>query len=317
MVCLNASTLRIQRFGTVAISVVFIPLLALLCFAEAQTLKSGESDGGQRKVALIVHVTDQGGYPVAPNSVKDVLVMERGKKLQVVDGPKIAGPKRIALLLDSNFHQRKVLALEQQNAVELLSEFEKTEAQALVMSYGTEIHSSGELVDDWDSLKNFTASLTVETDKHNETVLLYDAMKRAFEKLSDGPGTKAVVIFAEGNDHGSSIGWKSLTRLAHRAQIACYVVLFADHSFYGREVRHYGWCLVELVPKTGGRLWEVGDNPRKARETEQQVTRALDSQGLVEVLVPDVHLDRFHPVKVTSSGRQVTAQTGYFDDAMQ
>jgi hypothetical protein len=51
----------------------------------------------------------------------------------------------------------------------------------------------------------------------------YDAMKRAFEKLSDGPGTKAVVIFAEGNDHGSSIGWKSLTRLAHRAQIACYV----------------------------------------------------------------------------------------------
>jgi hypothetical protein len=56
--------------------------------------------------------------------------------------------------------------------VELLSEFEKVKAQALVMSYGTVIHSSGELVDDWDSLKNFTGSLTVGTDKHNETVLL-------------------------------------------------------------------------------------------------------------------------------------------------
>ena len=312
MVCRNASALKTQRFGTVAITVVSIPLLALLCFAEAQTLKSGKSDGGQRKVALIVHVTDQGGNPVAPNAVKDVLVMEHGKKLQVVDGPKIAGPKRIALLLDSNFHQRKVLALEQQNAVELLSEFEKIKAQALVMSYGTEIHSSGELVDDWDSLKNFTGSLTVETDKHNETVLLYDAMKRAFEKLNDGPGAKAVVVFAEGNDHGSSIGWKSLTRLAHRHQIACYVVLFADHGFYGREVRHYGYRLVELVPKTGGRLWEVGDNPRKARETEQQVTGALDSQGLVEVLVPDVHVNRFHPVKVTSSGCQRSSESVFF-----
>src|SRR6267142_107836 len=101
----------------------------------------------------------------------------------------------------------------------------------------------------------------------------------------DGPGTKAVVIFAEGNDHGSSIGWKSLTRLANRAHIACYVVLFADHSFCGREVRHYGYYLVELAPKTGGRLWEVGDNRRKAGDVAQRIALALDTQSLIEVLV--------------------------------
>lgn len=314
MVCLNVRTLKDRRLGTAVIAVVCGPLLATFCLAVAQSSNPRTGDAGQKKVAFIIHARDQGGNPIAPSSVKDLQVTEHGKKLQVVDGPKSAGPKQIALLLDSNFHQRKVLPLEQRTAVEMLSEFEKERAQTLVISYGAEIHSSGELTDDLGSLKNFTASLRVETDKRNETVLLYDAMKRAFERLSDGPGTKAVVVFAEGNDHGSSIGWAGLARLAQREHIACYVVLYADHSFYGREVRHYGYYLVELAPKTGGRVWEVGDNPEKAHRAAEQLILALDSQGLVEILVPDVHLNHFHPVKVTSSGYRVSAQTGYYDN---
>ena len=316
MVCLNVGTLKDRRLGTAVIAVVCGPLLATFCLAVAQTSNPRTGDAGQKKVALIIHATDQVGNPVAPDLVKDIVAMEHEKKLQVVDGPKSAGRTQIALLLDSNFHQRKVLALEQQTAVEMLSEFGKERAQALVMSYGAEIHSSRELTDDWAGLKNFTGSLQVETDKHNDTVLLYDAMKRALEKLGDG-GTKAVVVFAEGNDHGSSIGWTSLVRMAQRANVACYVVLFADHSFYGREVRHYGYYLVELTPKTGGKLWEVGDSPRKAHETAQQVTALLGSQGIIEVLVPDVRSNRFHPVKVTSTDYRVSAQTGYFDDGKQ
>src|SRR5437899_2745006 len=116
-----------------------------------------------------MHARDRDGNAVAPNSVKDVQVMEHGKKLQVVDGPKSAGPKQIVLLLDSNFHQRKVLPLEQQTALELIPEFEKKKAQVLVMSYGAEIHSSGELTHDWASLKGFTDSVRVETNNQNET----------------------------------------------------------------------------------------------------------------------------------------------------
>jgi|GEM_PF-3254441 len=315
MVCLNANTLKNRHLRNALLVAFCGPLFVTLCLAVPQAnTRKGDSD--QRKVTLIMHATDQRGNPVAPGSVKDVLAMEHGKKLQIVDGPKSAGPKQIVLLLDSNSHQRKVLPLEQQTAVELVSEFEKRKAQALVMSYGAEIHSSGELTADWVSLKGFTDSVRVEVDKHNETVLLYDAMKRALEKLGDGPGTKAVVIFAEGNDHGSSIGWASLARLAQRGHIACYVVMFADHSFYGREVRHYGYYLVELAPKTGGRLWEAGDNPRKAREAAQQLISALDSQGVIKVLVPDVHANRFHPVKVTSPGYRVSAQSGYFDNGI-
>ena len=311
MVCINAKGRHLRM---AVIAVICGPLLATLCFGIPQMSKPEKSDGAQKRMTIVVHLTDQNGNPVVPGSIRDVQVLEHGKKLQVVDGPKSAGPKQIALLLDSNFHQRKVLPLEQQIAVELLSEFEKEKAQGFVMSYGAVIHSSGELTDDWASLKGFTGLLRAETDKHNETVLLYDAMKRAVDNLGDGPGTKAVVVFAEGNDHGSSIGWDRLARLAQRGHIACYVVMFADHSFYGREVRHYGYYLVELAPKTGGELWEVGDKPRKAQEAVKEVILALNSQSLIEVVVPDVRSTRFHPVKITSAHHRISAQTGYYDD---
>lgn len=311
---MSIGTLKDESLGIAVLIVICGPLWAMLSSAGAQTSNPAV---GQRKVTLIIHAADQVGNPVGSDLLKDVVATEHGKKLQVVDGPKSVGHKQIAVLLDSNFHQRSVLALEQQTAVEMLSEFEKQKAEALVMSYGIEIHSSGELTDDLGRLRNFTDSLRVETDRRNETVLLYDAMKRAFDKLNDGPGTKAVVVLAEGNDHGSSIAWRSLARLAQRGHIACYVVLFADHSFYGREVRHYGYYLVELAPKTGGRLWEVGNNPQKARETVKQATAQLDSQSIIEVLVPNIRTNRFHPVKVTSKGYQVSAQSGYLDDGTQ
>jgi VWFA-related protein len=315
---LNVRPLKDRRFGTAVLAVFCGPLLATLCFSITRSSNSGKSDSGQEKVTLIIHVSDQHGTPIASNAVRDIQVIEHGKKLQVVDGPKSAGPKRIALLLDSNFHQQKVLPLEQQTALELLSEFRKEKAQAIVTSYGTEIHSSGNLTDDFEGLKTFTVSLRAETAKHDETVLLFDAMKRAFEKLDDGPGTKAVIVFAEGNDHGSTIGWGSLARLAQRAHIACYVVLFADHSFYGpKAIRRYGWDLAELAPKTGGRLWEVGNNPGKAREIAQRLALMLDGQAVIEVLVPEVRLNRFHPLKVSSPDYRISAQTGYFDDGIR
>jgi hypothetical protein len=102
---LNVRPLKDRRFGTAVLAVFCGPLLARLCFAAARSSNSGKSDSGQGKVTLIIHVSDQRGTPVAPDAVKDIQVIEYGKQLQVVDGPKNAGPKRIALLLASNFHQ--------------------------------------------------------------------------------------------------------------------------------------------------------------------------------------------------------------------
>ena len=316
MGCLDMGTVKHSRWIVARFAGLCGLLSATLVLASTQVSNS-KSSFGQKSVTLIVHATDKHGNAATLSSIKDIEVTEHGQRLQLEDGPRREAPTQVALLLDSNFNQLKVLPLEQQTATKLISVFEKENARALVMSYGAEFHHSGELTDDWKSLKDFVGSLRVETDKHNETILLYDAMKRALDRLANTPGTKALVIFAEGNDHGSSIGWKSLARQAQRAHVACYVVLFADHSFYGREVRGYGYYLVELAPKTGGWLREVGDNHRKAEETLQNLTNALRSQSLIEVLVPNNQDNRFHPIKIRASGYRLSAQTGYFDDRIQ
>lgn len=320
MVSINARTVAnrfVAKAGIVTICSSFFMTLSL---AAPQNPKM--TAVGQRKVALIIHEADQSGQPVPLDSAKEIEATEAGKKLPVVDSLISRGRKQIALLLDCNLHQRKVLTLEQQTAIEMLSAFERERSRVLVTSFGAEIHSTGELTDDIASLKTFAGALRVETDKRNETVLLYDAMKMAYERLYEAPGDRAIVVFTEGNDHGSSVDWRTLARLAQRAHIACYVVMFADHSFYGREVRHYGYYLVELAPQTGGRLYEVGDSPRKAQQTARQVLEFLDSQRLIEVLVPDVaapdsRINRFHAVRVISDGHPIAAQSGYYDDAAQ
>src|SRR5260370_21452930 len=112
MRCLNVKPLKDRCFTTAVLAVICAPILVTICLAARQA-NPGKSDGGYKKIALIIRVSDQRGNPVAPSSVKVIQVTEHGRKLQVVDGPKSAGPKQIALLIDSNFHQRKVLQLQQ------------------------------------------------------------------------------------------------------------------------------------------------------------------------------------------------------------
>jgi hypothetical protein len=96
------------------------------------------------------------------------------------------------------------------------------------------------------------------------------------------------------------------------------VVLTADHSFYGtKAIRRYGWDLVELVPMTGGKLWEAEDSPRKIRKAIRQMIAALESQGLVEVQAPNAHRNHFHAVKAICSSCRISAQTGYFEQDIQ
>jgi VWFA-related protein len=281
------------------------------------TMASSVSLSGQvqieRRATLIFHAQEKNGKFANPDSVS-LQVTERGKPLTVSSGPKHISSLRVALLFDSNYHQREVFPVERATAAEMLRELETRDSMATVITFGAAIYSSGDLTNDWTTLKAFVESAQIETVRRNDNVLLYDSMKRAIQSLGDESASKAIIILAEGNDYGSSISWEKLARLAARHHVACYAALFADHSFYGREIRHYGYRLVELAPGTGGRLWEIGANSNRAHQAAQQILTMLDSQGTIEVQIPsDTHPATFHRVKMFSGSYNVTGQTGYFD----
>lgn len=273
-----------------------------------------DENGGPKGVVLIMHATDKNGNPVPPSSLQAVEVTEHGEKLQILSGPTIARPAQIAFVVDSNFHQKQVLQLEKETLEGLLSYFKKERAHALVMNYGTDIHTSGALTEDLDSLRAFTRSIHADTDKRNETILLFDALKEAIDAVREASGNKAIVVFAEGNGYGNSVRQQTLAFLAQKDHIACYVVLFADHSFYGtKAIRRYGWDLVDLAPKTGGKFWEAGSDARKTEKIVAEIVRETSSQAIIEVVPSVSRAHAFHRICVTSSKRRLQAQTGYYD----
>ena len=273
-----------------------------------------DESGGPKGVALIMHATDKNGNPVLPSSLQAVEVTEQGEKLQILSGPTMARPEQIAFVVDSNFHQKHVLQLEKETLEGLLSHFEKERAHVLVMNYGTGIRTSGALTDDSDSLRAFIRSIQVDTDKRNDTILLFDALKEAIDAVREASGNKAIVLFAEGNGYGNSIRPQTLASLAQKDHIACYVVLFADHSFYGtKAIRRYGWDLADLAPKTGGKFWEAGNDARKTEKIVAEIVRETSSQAIIEVVPSVSRAHAFHRIRVTSSRRRLQAQTGYYD----
>jgi hypothetical protein len=282
--------------------------------AEARLDTVVDENHGRETVTLIMHSIDANGNPVPPSSLKVIEVTEHGEKLQIVSGPQSLGLEQIAFVVDSNFHQKDVLQLEKDTVENLLSRFENREVRAFVMNYGTGIQTSGALTGDLNSLRTFTRSVRADTDKRNETILLFDALKQAIDALSVGSGNKAIILFAEGNGYGNFVRPQTLAPLAQQKHIACYVVLFADHSCHGpKGILRYGWDLVDLAAKTGGKFWEVGNNHRKAERITDDIVRETSSQVMVEIVPRVSRTHGFHRVKVSSSGRRLQAQTGYFD----
>ena len=290
--------------------------LLFLALHEAKARSVNHSDTPQRetKVTLIVHIPGSPSAEVLPSTNGNIEVSERGQMLRVPSGPILGGPKRFVIVLDANMHQRQVLALEKKTAELVLLRLANEKAQGAILSYGPQVHASGALTNDWKALAGFTQSVEVDPDHSGDSILTFDAVKHALEILDRESGTKALVLFAEGNDRGSSEGWKSLARLAESNNVACYVVLFANHTFYGaKAIRHYGWDLLELTAKTGGKFWEVGQSDQKAGRVVMEIESEIDSQKLIEVMTNSGTPGRFHSLRITVSGKRVSAQTGYFE----
>lgn len=292
---------------------VAILLASRILFTGTGTASALDSDRGPEKVTLIVHLPKQMLQNARSGGMTELQVWEHGERLVIAEGPRSAGAKQIAIVLDANVHQKNVLPLEKQTAERLIRDFSDQEARGTVVTYGAQLRSSGRLTDDWSSLRTFNSEIAADTDKDSQSILMFDAIKKAIDTLGASSGTKAVVLLAEGNDAGSMVGWKSVAKLAEHNHTAVYVVLFADHTFYGvKGIRHYGWDLIELAPKTGGKFWEVGGNTEKAEKVIQEIELEVETQGLLDVIGHKGLRDSFHSVKIKLSGRSVPAQTGYF-----
>ena len=142
--------------------------------------------------------------------------------------------------------------------------------------------------------------------------LLYDAVYLASnEKLQKEAGRKAMVLLTDGGDQGSEETLASAIAAAQRSEVIVYVIMIADRVNFrsGDSEMH------KLADQTGGRVIDVGNDPKKLRKAFDQIGVELRSQYMIGYVPTNTAADgkyRKLEVKPTSPDYKIQARKGYY-----
>jgi VWFA-related protein len=236
-------------------------------------------------------------------------------------------PLTIGILLDTSGSQQNVLPLEQQSGATFLRNVLKPKDEAFLISFDINVdllsdytNRASELARALNKAKINTGAGTgsVTGNGNPRGTLLYDAVYLAAnEKLRTEAGRKIIVMLTDGGDQGSQETLKTATEAAQKANAIVYVILIADHDFYGGgfNLADSGARDMEQLAKdTGGRLINVGNNGRKLEEAFSQIEEELRTQYLASYTPTNSKADGTYRKIELSCGKNLRVQTrkGYY-----
>jgi len=149
--------------------------------------------------------------------------------------------------------------------------------------------------------------------------LLFDAVYLAAnEKLRMEAGRKVLVLLTDGGDQGSQETLKSSIEAAQKANAIVYVILIADHGFYGGG----GFNLADsgardmqqLASETGGRVINVGHDGKKLEDAFNQIQDELRTQYLLSYTPTNAKTDgTFRKLDLNcGKGLKIETRKGYY-----
>ena len=237
-------------------------------------------------------------------------------------------PLTIGLLLDTSGSQQNVLPLEQQSAGTFLRDVLTPKDEAFLISFDINLNLLADYTNRASEIQRALNKATINTGAGTGSItgngdprgtLLFDAVVSASrEKLSQEAGRKVLVLLTDGGDQGSQENLKSAVEAAQKANAIVYVILIADHDFYGGG----GWNLADsggrdmekLAGDTGGRVINVGNNGKKLEDAFNQIQDELRTQYLVSYTPINAKADGTYRKIDFSCGKGLKVQTrkGYY-----
>jgi VWFA-related protein len=238
-------------------------------------------------------------------------------------------PLTIGILLDTSGSQMNVLPLEQQSGATFLREVLTPKDEAFLISFDINVDLLADYTNRASEIKHALDKATINTGAGTGSItgngdprgtLLYDAVfLAANEKLRVEAGRKIIVMLTDGGDQGSQETLKTATEAAQKANAIVYVILIADHAFYGGG---FGINLADsgardmeqLARETGGRVINVGNNGKKLEDAFNQIQEELRTQYLASYTPTNLKADgTFRKLDLTC-GKNLKVQTrkGYY-----
>ena len=151
--------------------------------------------------------------------------------------------------------------------------------------------------------------------------MLFDAVYLAAnDKLRMEAGRKVLVLLTDGGDQGSQETLKTATEAAQKANAIIYVILIADHAFYGGGFGSINLAdsgardMDRLAGDTGGRVINVGHDGKRLEDAFNQIQDELRTQYLLSYTPTNSKADgTFRKINLTcGKGLKVQTRTGYY-----
>jgi VWFA-related protein len=263
---------------------------SLLAVASAHGLNAQEFRSGVDMVALAVTVTDGDGQTVSGLCARDFRVFDNGVPQEVALFGSDQVALDVALVFDTSASMLATLPMLKSGARGLLGRLRAGDRSALVEVKGT-IHVPEPLTADLPRIQSAIDRLTASgnTALYNGVYVSlrqFERERRAGRELR----RQALVLFSDGVDTVSRIGFDEVTALARALDVTIYSITLQEEKPSGDpavtdRVREASWQMRTLTRDTGGlayfpkRVWDL-------ERIFQTIARELVNQYAIAYVAP-------------------------------
>ena len=307
---------------------------------EGPTLRDKTGEQGQPLTTLKVNVQVVNIYfnvkdkrgALIPNLKKEDFQINEDGKPQTIKyyAAESNQPLTLGLLIDTSASQTRVLPMEKEVGAAFLRDVLTPRDLAFLINFDISVDLIQDYTSDAARLRRAMDKTrindgggsgaggiagagqgTIPVSRPKGT-LLYDAVFLASsEKLQKEAGRKAMILLTDGGDQGSDETLPNAIEAAQRSEVIVYVIMIADRANFmpGDREMH------KLAEQTGGRVIDVGNDPKKLRKAFDEIGTELRSQYMIGYTPLNTATDgkyRKLEVKPVSANYKVQARKGYY-----
>jgi Ca-activated chloride channel homolog len=263
--------------------------------------------GGSRiEVPIYATVIDSAGRLVPDLDKSDFVVSDDGKPVELTTFSNASLPFTAVVMLDTSASMTNNLEFLNRAAEQFLIRLLPTD-RAQVGAFNDKIQFSGRFTNDRDAL---IAALD-ELQFGNPT-RLNDAIEASLQALDNVEGRRVVLIFSDGEDTASKIGFRAVLERARDEEVMVYAIGLESEYFNGVRLQRSrpSRDLRRIAEETGGGYFELKKTAELA-PTFTRVAQELRSQYLLG-FAPAVLDGKVHKLEVkTKPGLTVRARKSY------
>jgi Ca-activated chloride channel homolog len=264
--------------------------VCLLVIASTAAERAQEFRSGVEMVALSVTVTDRRGESVSGLGAGDFAVYEDGVQQPVSLFGSSHVPLDVALVLDTSASMASVLPVVKQGARDLLARLRPGD-RATLIDLKRRIEVRQALTADLPGV-----AAAVGAAAASGTTALYDGVYLSLRQLARERRLrpelrrKALVVFSDGIDTASHLGFEEIAELARATDVVVYTIT-PDHRYHSPlelgldRQRVAAWEMRTLTRDTGG-LAFFTVKPEELTQAYDTIARELVNQYALGYVVP-------------------------------